>query len=455
MLNFARNPELMSSLERAAGEVAQSSLRKPSVASYAMPAAHAGATGGMSLGTVLGHLSDILSAPRKMLWGALSGGRVQDAGDVADVLGLDRDSTLGTVLGNAAEIFLDPLNLGLGGLGGLVGKRVGQGLDTSLKIAQREGALGGELANIAGQKSAITGAERLAESKGFMGLPHPESPLWNKPEVFGDALPSTLPRVGADAMESLARSGHVVPTGQGRSALQVMGDLPSWAEKRGGWVKPTFEKEARGLAQEIGQTSGSAGSLRGSGLSSERYLQDAIPDAKALARDMGESIPAYGSFREPSKLSDLLDPVGAEKLRGSIGRMADAPMSEFPGLAAAEHASLDRMASPLSEELAQLADIPGRYPISANPLLSPERANHASLATLLAQIGALPPMLTHPLPGAIDRRRPGTNLDSLNLDEDILSNFPAEARDQLQFLLGARRMPPAPPPDPAMQLPKF
>lgn len=69
---------------------------------------------GALAGSALGQIGDVLSAPRRALWGALG---LPDSGEelLSNTFGMDRDSALTKALGIGAEMLLDPLTyVGLG-----------------------------------------------------------------------------------------------------------------------------------------------------------------------------------------------------------------------------------------------------------------------------------------------------------------------------------------------------
>lgn len=120
----------------------------------------------MDFSSILGGVSDVLSAPRRMAWDALGLG--ESGGDLMGKLGIDPNSTLGSIGGFAAETLLDPVNL-VGG-GGLVGKLIGRGARAASPLAgalDDAAGVGGRLARMAGpglDDAASAATQRLARS---------------------------------------------------------------------------------------------------------------------------------------------------------------------------------------------------------------------------------------------------------------------------------------------------
>ncbi len=110
--------------------------------------ASAGTAIGGGLGGALGQVGDLLSAPRRALWGALG---LPDSG--ADLLsqtfGMDPDSLWTKGLGMGAEVALDPLTYSGLLLGGPLGKIVGR--------------VNGAPAAMSGEIEALTAARRAAQ----------------------------------------------------------------------------------------------------------------------------------------------------------------------------------------------------------------------------------------------------------------------------------------------------
>lgn len=117
---------------------------------------------------ILGTIGDVLSAPRRMLWGAL-GGPEHGNQLMSQLFGMDENSGVAKGLGFGAEMLLDPLNMILAAplLKGAMGaSRAGAGAMEALNAAKAAEAAGA--AGAAGAASRIGGGGATAAREALL-----------------------------------------------------------------------------------------------------------------------------------------------------------------------------------------------------------------------------------------------------------------------------------------------
>jgi hypothetical protein len=191
---------------------------------------------GSGLGSALGGVSDVLSAPRRMLWNGVAGALGTDAPDSGSELlgrlGMDKDSMLTHALGFGVEAMTDPMTYAGGLLGRLTGRGLGAITGAGKAAAATEAAspLVGRLERMAGGgfnkapkiwdkplealKGGIGGFDQAALRADQLNSPffRPDLPVFNlgTPEFSQIAAPTATSIAGRSPLsERLARMAAV------------------------------------------------------------------------------------------------------------------------------------------------------------------------------------------------------------------------------------------------------
>jgi hypothetical protein len=154
-----------------------------------------GAGGGSVLGGLLGQAGDALSAPRRALWTAL-GGPEHGNELVGQLTGMDPQSALARALGVGAEVFLDPLTIGGGLAGGLLGKGYAAAASRGRALEQEANAL--LSARMAGNEALAAGGQAAQAARQAL------------PGVIDDVGRADLAGIGSGATKTFKQASPEV-----------------------------------------------------------------------------------------------------------------------------------------------------------------------------------------------------------------------------------------------------
>lgn len=264
-------------------------------------------------------------------------------GQLVKTLGMDPDSLGGEAAGMGIGMLTDPMTYAGGFEGALGGAAVGGARD---ELAERAALLGQTADRVSGLQN-LSGMAQDAVDKFEGQSAGPNQGLMRqlqkdqqmsmagyRPEVM-QALDSidplaaikdkTYKQVDPGLSQDLDVLGLGVPQAGG-SALTT-GQVPSWAESRGGWLKPT-KPRASMLGGAEGQLA--TPSVLGPDLDRSSYLDALFQDPMADFQKMRGSSEGLGNLRVPTpKQPRLADAIGGDAGE-SLYDNPDASIPDFP-----------------------------------------------------------------------------------------------------------------------------
>ncbi len=379
---------------------------------YASALGTAGAATGLGVGSLLGGLSDMLSAPRKYVWNKLGLG--ENGSDFVNNLfegKVDPHGLPGTILGHGAEMLLDPLNLLFMGGGNLIGKGIGKGLDISKGVAASRAGLAGELGSLAAEKAALGEAGALAKGlrtapEAIQNWPSPTSALWRHPENAQFVDP-----VGSSISKSLARD---MPTAFGR-------------------VNPAAVSALEHSGAGVGMQGGSKGAVLTMG---ERpsFLRGKGGTMQADPTMLG---PQYASrFESPQTLAQMFGPGESRSMASRLGGSADVlhtPLDEVAGTIANRVGNIGLDQEIKGGLLGKLQEMQTPFNLSAAPRISPEVAQRLARLQTGGIAAALTPLLLASPPAPTDNRPEPPEFEQIGVMPQNVTPRPTPPRPLTDF----------------------
>lgn len=173
-------------------------------------------------GGLLSALSDALSAPRRLAWGAagkLLGEDIPDSGTgvLSKYLGMDQDSMLTKGLGIGLEMLGDPLTYAGGSIGKAIGRTVGGGMDTARGLLAHKAALTTEAEGL----NALRGGAETAKME------------MARKAVLESAAPAMSKELNPELMSQLAPTPNVQAWTVGKSYKHVDPELAAHYAEQG------------------------------------------------------------------------------------------------------------------------------------------------------------------------------------------------------------------------------